>query len=80
MTGRETTDAPGAVGQSVFATTHWSVVLAAADQNSPEAAAALEELCHAYRYTLYAYVRRRGYSPEAAQARRRASQPRRINQ
>ena len=29
MTGRETTGAPGAVAQPLFATTHWSVVLAA---------------------------------------------------
>ena len=31
MTGRETTGAPGAVAQPLFATTHWSVVLASAD-------------------------------------------------
>ncbi len=64
MLGRGTTDSPGAVGQPVFATTHWSVVLAAANEEKPEAAAALERLCRTYWYPLYAYVRRRGYSPE----------------
>ncbi len=51
----------------VFATTHWSVVLAAGHSADAHAAAALEQLCHAYWYPLYAYVRRRGYSPEDAQ-------------
>jgi len=52
----------------VFATTHWSVVLAAASgKDSANAAAALEQLCLAYWYPLYAYVRRRGYSAEDAQ-------------
>lgn len=53
--------------QLVFATTHWSVVLAAANKEAPEATAALEVLCRNYWYPLYAYVRRRGYSPEDAQ-------------
>jgi RNA polymerase sigma-70 factor (ECF subfamily) len=55
------------VGQPLFATTHWSVVLAAADQEAPDAAAALERLCRTYWYPLYAYVRRRGYGPDDAQ-------------
>jgi len=67
MTGRETADGPGAVAQSLFATTHWSVVLATADQDSPQAAVALEQLCRTYWYPLYAYVRHRGHSPEDAQ-------------
>ncbi len=50
-----------------FATTHWTVVLAAADTKSPACSAALEELCRNYWYPLYAYVRGRGYSPEDAQ-------------
>jgi DNA-directed RNA polymerase specialized sigma24 family protein len=53
----------------VFATTHWSVVLAAGQSDSPHAAAALEKLCRAYWYPLYAYVRRRGSGPEDAQDR-----------
>jgi RNA polymerase sigma factor (sigma-70 family) len=46
-----------------FTTTHWSVVLAAADAESPQAAQALEQLCRAYWYPLYAFVRRQGHSP-----------------
>lgn len=53
--------------QPVFATTHWSVVLAAADQDAPEAAAALEQLCRTYWYPLYAFIRRNGYSEADAQ-------------
>jgi len=52
---------------AVFATTHWSVVLAAGQSGSEAQAAALEKLCHAYWYPLYAYVRRRGHAPEDAQ-------------
>src|SRR6266571_5185734 len=50
-----------------FATTHWSVVLAAGQTASPQAEEALEKLCRAYWYPLYAYVRRQGFSPEDAQ-------------
>ena len=51
----------------IFATTHWSVVLAAANRQSPEAAVALERLCKTYWYPLYAYIRRRGYSAQDAE-------------
>jgi RNA polymerase sigma factor (sigma-70 family) len=50
-----------------FATTHWSVVLAAGDSKSPRTCEALEKLCLTYWYPLYAYVRRSGHSPEDAQ-------------
>lgn len=50
-----------------FTTTHWSVVLEAGRPESPAAARALEQLCRAYWYPLYAYVRRRGYGPHEAQ-------------
>jgi len=51
-----------------FRTTRWSVVLAAcAASSSPEPNAALESLCGAYWYPLYAYVRRRGHGREEAQ-------------
>ena len=53
--------------QSPFVTTHWSVVLAAKDKASPESAAALEALCRAYWYPLYAFVRSSGHSPHDAQ-------------
>ncbi len=52
---------------AVFATTHWSVVLAAGQSADAQASAALEQLCRTYWYPLYAYVRRRGHSPEDAQ-------------
>jgi RNA polymerase sigma factor (sigma-70 family) len=54
-------------GPSLFLTTHWSVVLAAQDKSSPESAAALEVLCRAYWYPLYAFVRQQGHSPDDAQ-------------
>lgn len=58
-------EAESAATQSgVFATTHWSVVLAAGQQESPSAAEALEKLCRAYWQPLYVYARRRGYSLE----------------
>ena len=51
----------------VFATTHWSVVLAAGEKNTPQSLAALEQLCRTYWYPLYAYIRRRGSGHEDAQ-------------
>jgi RNA polymerase sigma-70 factor (ECF subfamily) len=61
----DTSSEPQARG-GVFATTHWSVVLAASQSDSPQAAEALEKLCRTYWYPLYAYVRRYGYRPEDA--------------
>jgi len=58
---------PSAKGSRLFTTTHWSVVLAAGQEDSPRAAEALQTLCRAYWYPLYLYVRRRGYGPEDAQ-------------
>ena len=53
--------------RSTFSTTHWSVVLEAGRGNSPAAAQALERLCSAYWYPLYAYVRWKGHEPHDAQ-------------
>jgi RNA polymerase sigma-70 factor (ECF subfamily) len=50
-----------------FVTTHWSVVLHAGQKDSPQAVEALEELCRAYWYPLYAYVRRQGHDASDAQ-------------
>jgi len=50
-----------------FAATSWTDVLAAQRSGSPEAAAALENLCRTYWYPLYAYIRRKGYDPYKAQ-------------
>lgn len=47
-----------------FTTTHWTLVLAAAGNDKPEA---LEKLCRIYWYPLYAYVRRRGQAPHDSQ-------------
>ena len=50
-----------------FATTHWSVVLAAGKDESAPARSALETLCRAYWYPIYVYVRRKGHGPDDAQ-------------
>src|SRR3954468_24870878 len=57
---------PTAAGKQ-FASTHWSLVLAAAKTASPEAEAALEKLCIAYWYPLYAYLRKGGHAPHLAE-------------
>ena len=49
-----------------FSSTHWSVVLAAAQDQTPSGQAALAELYQNYRYPLYAHVRRCGYNPDDA--------------
>ena len=54
-------------GQASFNTTRWSVIVAARDDLSPKAATALETLCRAYWYPLYAYIRRKGLAPADAQ-------------
>jgi RNA polymerase sigma-70 factor (ECF subfamily) len=51
----------------IFATTHWTVVLAASRPDEPQARAALEELCRTYWFPLYAYIRRQGHSKEDAE-------------
>jgi RNA polymerase sigma-70 factor (ECF subfamily) len=52
---------------AAFVTTHWSVVRSAQDKESPRSAEALELLCRAYWYPLYAFVRRQNRSPHDAQ-------------
>ncbi|HTL16022.1 MAG TPA: sigma-70 family RNA polymerase sigma factor [Patescibacteria group bacterium] len=52
---------------SRFVTTHWSEVLAAGDGDSAEARPALARLCRSYWFPIYAFIRKRGYSPEGAQ-------------
>ncbi|MEO8427663.1 MAG: sigma factor [Verrucomicrobiota bacterium] len=56
-----------AAGASEFSPTHWSVVLAAGQFDSPQRAAALEKLCGTYWYPLYAYSRRQGNQPADAE-------------
>ncbi len=64
----ETTSAgTDACRRPVFVTTHWSVVLSAQDSSSPQSGQALETLCRAYWFPLYAFVRRLGHGPHDAQ-------------
>jgi RNA polymerase sigma-70 factor (ECF subfamily) len=58
-------DLPGPRG---FATTHWSLVMAAATDAASRSRAreALEQLCGIYWYPLYAFVRSRGHSADDA--------------
>ena len=49
-----------------FPETHWSVVLTAGQVGIPKAEEALETLCRAYWYPLYAFARRQGNSPPDA--------------
>ncbi len=51
----------------VFATTSWSMVIQAATPNTPESSFALADLCDAYWYPLYSFVRRKGYTREEAE-------------
>ncbi len=66
MSTENPTPKPASTG-GIFATTHWTVVLAAGRGDSPQADIALEELCRTYWYPLYAYVRRHGHSREDAE-------------
>ncbi len=50
-----------------FKTTIWRVVLDAGNDSESVVQQALEQLCEAYWFPLYAYVRRQGHSPEDAQ-------------
>ena len=50
-----------------FATTHWSVVLAAGRTEQAAAAAALERLCQEYWFPVYAFVRRKGHDAHQAE-------------
>ena len=63
----EGTERNSTPGQSSFATTHWSVVLAAGDISSPDYTRALSTLCQTYWYPLYVYLRRWGCDREQAE-------------
>jgi RNA polymerase sigma-70 factor (ECF subfamily) len=51
----------------VFATTRWTLVLAAGNDASAQGREALDQLCRAYWFPLYAYIRRRGHDAHAAE-------------
>jgi RNA polymerase sigma-70 factor (ECF subfamily) len=61
------TDSNAVPPSPVFATTHWSVVLTAGEEHSPQVEAALTRLCQTYWLPVYAFVRKRGHSPEQTQ-------------
>src|SRR5262245_51682907 len=50
-----------------FATTHWSLVLAAGHRSQAASDQALEALCRVYWFPLYAFARRRLDDPHRAQ-------------
>jgi hypothetical protein len=54
-------------GVDRFRTTRWDIVLLSAQSQAPRHKEALGELCSLYWYPIYAFVRRRGHSPEDAQ-------------
>jgi RNA polymerase sigma factor (sigma-70 family) len=49
-----------------FATTRWSVVLAAGQKSGPHSAQALATLCETYWYPVYAFIRRQGHDADRA--------------
>ncbi len=57
---------PETSSNAPFPTTRWSQVVAAGDCAGPAAREALAELCSAYWYPLYAFVRRKGHPPDEA--------------
>lgn len=54
-------------GGGRFATTQWSLVLAAGRRGSAGAEDALARLCALYWYPVFAFVRRRGHPPDEAE-------------
>ena len=54
-------------GTGHFATTNWSVVLAASSSSSSRYEEAISSLCQTYWFPLYAYLRKRGYDPHQAE-------------
>ncbi len=63
----ETKDKGSAAARGRFATTRWSVILAAGNRAEPGWQDALSTLCEVYWYPLYAFARRTGTQPEEAQ-------------
>jgi RNA polymerase sigma-70 factor (ECF subfamily) len=55
------------VQTSGFHTTDWTIVLAAGGRPTEESEKALERLCQTYWKPVYAFIRRRGHSPDQAQ-------------
>jgi DNA-directed RNA polymerase specialized sigma24 family protein len=62
---RENPD-PNIDASGQFPLTHWSLVIEAGSPGSPQARAALAELCSVYWYPIYAFIRRKGNGPDQA--------------
>ena len=58
---------PESSGDLRFATTNWKLISAAKGEDVPEARRALADLCTAYWYPPYAYIRRKGHPTDSAQ-------------
>jgi RNA polymerase sigma factor (sigma-70 family) len=54
-------------GARSFPTTHWSLILSSASDTRADAEAALAELCRAYWYPVYSFIRGRSSSRDEAQ-------------
>jgi RNA polymerase sigma factor (sigma-70 family) len=67
MASVESSDESSLSGPHFFATTRWTMVLAAQGSDSAPAGKALASLCESYWYPLYAFVRRRGHGSHDAQ-------------
>lgn len=67
MTSQELPSSHSPQGRRKFATTRWSLVLAARSWSTPDSRQALAALCEAYWSPLYAYIRRRGIQADEAQ-------------
>ena len=57
---------PNAIASGRFPSTHWSLIKRAGSPGSSQARAALAELCSAYWYPIYAFIRRKGNDPDQA--------------
>src|SRR5688572_12716368 len=57
-------DSPRMEARAVFQSTLWSVVLQAREGSAEERRAALQRLCQTYWPPLYAYLLRKGRSPD----------------
>jgi RNA polymerase sigma-70 factor (ECF subfamily) len=66
MRDRPTEFLPNTPSPGRFPTTCWSRVAAARDHVTPEARAALGELCTTYWVPIYGFIRRKGHDPEQA--------------
>lgn len=57
---------PNEANSGRFPSTHWSLIVRAGSPGSPQAHSALAELCAAYWYPIYAFIRRQGNGPDQA--------------